>query len=113
MSDRGVPKGGRDLKVLRHIPYYLSLKHGSDRRLFSSMTFLDQDLFGNSTDTYNPQYIYMYQKVTLPYSGDFVVSPVSRHFPFSMDFAVSPVFRHFPHSWYFAVSPVSIHFPMT
>ena len=57
--------------------------------------------------------IYMYQKVTLPYSGDFVVSPVSRHFPFSMDFAVSPVFRHFPHSWYFAVSPVSIHFPIT
>ena len=47
-----------------------------------------------------------HEKVTPPYSKDFVVSPVSRHIqnlvtpplPYSKDLVVSPVSKHFPYS---------------
>ena len=46
------------------------------------------------------------EKVTLPYSRDFVVSPVSGHFLNSRNFVVSPVSRHFLYSRDFVVNPV-------
>ena len=52
------------------------------------------------------EYLCCKENVTLLYSRDFVVSPVSGHFLYSRDFVVSPFSRHFLYSRDFVVSPV-------